>query len=393
MVFFGFSWGLGYNTGHMRTVITGQIGMDKKPYLEEVSRLAGERGGNIEIFNVGQMMYAEGPDIREGRILDLPLSRLHALRRAAIKDIISQTSPIEEHQHVVMNTHATFRWRHGLFPAFDFDQLIEFQPDLFICLVDNIEVVHDRLHAEHDIDATLKDCMVWREEEILATELMAQAVGCRNGFYVLSRGRHQSTTETCYRLIARNDMKKVYPSFPMSHVVDLPDVLAEIDQFRAALAEHFITFDPGDVDEKLLLDSGIEAAKNGKDWIEVEPHTFGGRVDGEPMRVSVREILDIAGDIEGQIYMRDFRLIDQSDMIVSLVPELPGGTPGLSSGVERELQHAWEHTKEVYVVWKPEKAPSPFITETATKIFTSVDEALTFFQEQGYFAMTNLFGH
>jgi hypothetical protein len=44
-------------------------------------------------------------------------------------------------------------------------------------------------------------------------------------------------------------------------------------------------------------------------------------------------------------------------------------------------------------VWKPEKAPSPFITETATKIFKSVDEALTFFQEQGYFAMTNLFGH
>jgi len=393
VVFFGFSWGLGYNTGHMRTVITGQIGMDKKPYLEEVSRLAGERGGNIEIFNVGQMMYAEGPDIREGRILDLPLSRLHALRRAAIKDIISQTSPIEEHQHVVMNTHATFRWRHGLFPAFDFDQLIDFQPDLFICLVDNIEVVHDRLHAEHDIDATLKDCMVWREEEILATELMAQAVGCRNGFYVLSRGRHQSTTETCYRLIARNDMKKVYPSFPMSHVVDLPDVLAEIDQFRAALAEHFITFDPGDVDEKLLLDSGIEAAKNGKDWIEVEPHTFGGRVEGEPMRVSVREILDIAGDIDGQIYMRDFRLIDQSDMIVSLVPELSGGIPGLSSGVERELQHAWEHTKEVYVVWKPKKTPSPFITETATKIFTSVDEALAFFQEQGYFAMTNLFGH
>jgi len=393
VVFFGFSWGLGYNTGHMRTVITGQIGMDKKPYLEEVSRLAGERGGNIEIFNVGQMMYAEGPDIREGRILDLPLSRLHALRRAAIKDIISQTSPIEEHQHVVMNTHATFRWRHGLFPAFDFDQLIDFQPDLFICLVDNIEVVHDRLHAEHDIDATLKDCMVWREEEILATELMAQAVGCRNGFYVLSRGRHQSTTETCYRLIARNDMKKVYPSFPMSHVVDLPDVLAEIDQFRAALAEHFITFDPGDVDEKLLLDSGIEAAKNGKDWIEVEPHTFGGRVEGEPMRVSVREILDIAGDIDGQIYMRDFRLIDQSDMIVSLVPELSGGIPGLSSGVERELQHAWEHTKEVYVVWKPKKTPSPFITETATKIFKSVDEALAFFQEQGYFAMTNLFGH
>jgi hypothetical protein len=107
----------------------------------------------------------------------------------------------------------------------------------------------------------------------------------------------------------------------------------------------------------------------------------------------VREILDIAGDIDGQIYMRDFRLIDQSDMIVSLVPELPGGVPGLSSGVERELQHAWEHTKEVYVVWKPAKPPSPFITETATKIFGSVDEALAYFSEQGFFEMASLFGN
>ena len=104
-------------------------------------------------------------------------------------------------------------------------------------------------------------------------------------------------------------------------------------------------------------------------------------------------MLDIAGDIDGQIYMRDFKLIDQSDMIVSLIPELDGGMPGLSSGVERELQHAFEHTKEVYVVWKPAKAPSPFITETATKIFPSVDDALEFFESEGMFAMGNLFGH
>ena len=58
---------------------------------------------------------------------------------------------------------------------------------------------------------------------------------------------------------------------------------------------------------------------------------------------------------------------------MSLVPN-GRGIPGLSSGVERELHHAFEHTKEVYVVWKPKKNPSPFITETATKIFSSVDE-------------------
>ena len=377
----------------MRAIITGQIGMHKKSYLQAVVDRGGERGDRIELFNVGDMMYAEAPDVRPGRILDLPLSRLNALRRAAFKDIISDTHPVSGSPNMMVNTHATFRWRHGLFPAYDFDQMRKLEPNLFVCLVDNIETVHHRLHAEHDIDATLKDCMVWREEEILATELLAQAMDGHNQFYILSRGRQEDTIETCLRLVTRDDMRKVYPSFPMSHVVDMPEVLAEIDQFRAALAENFISFDPGDVDEKLLLDRSIEAAKAGQDWIEVTPHSFGGSRSTDPLRVSVREVLEIAGDIDGQIYMRDFKLIDQSDMIVSLVPELPGGVPGLSSGVERELQHAFEHTKEVYVVWKPRKNPSPFITETATRIFRTVDEALAHFEKAGMFAEMNLFGH
>ncbi|MDZ4755518.1 MAG: AAA family ATPase [Phycisphaerae bacterium] len=377
----------------MRAVVTGQIGVDKKPYLKAVADLAGARGEKIEVLHLGDMMYREAPDIRPGRILDLPLSRLTTLRRAAFRDIINGTTPASAHPNVILNTHATFRWRHGLFPAFDFDLMKNFEPDMFICLVDNVEMVHHRLHQEHDIDATLKDCMVWREEEILATELLADALGCRNQFYVLSRGRLADTVETALRLITRPDMKKVYPSFPMSHVMDMPDVLAEIDDFRRQLAKHFIAFDPGDVDEKLLLDRALAAARDGEDRIDVTPHSFGGRAGGLKLRVSVREVLDIAGDIDGQIYMRDFKLVDQSDMIVSLIPELPGGVPGLSSGVERELHHAFEHTKEVYVVWKPKKNPSPFITETATRIFATVDEALKYFDSKGWFPQRDLFGN
>ncbi len=380
----------------MRAIVTGQVGMEKKPYLEAVKRLAGEQGEALDLYHLGDLMYNETRDVRPGKILDLPLSRLNSLRRAAFKDVNTQSSG---KKNAIVNTHATFRWRHGLFPAFDFDQVRAFEPDIFICLVDNIEVVHHRLHAEHEIDATLKDCMVWREEEILATEMLSQAIP-GSKFYIVSRGRHQDTRKTMFRLTCRPTMRKVYPSFPMSHVVDMPDVLAEIDSFRAALAEHFVTFDPGDVDEKLLLDRSIAAAREGKEFIEVAPHSFGGSKilgDGKPIKVRVREVLDIAGDVDGQIYMRDFKLIDQSDMIVSLIPELPGAggkdIPGLSSGVERELHHAFEHTKEVYVVWKPKKAPSPFITETATRIFKNVPEALEYFDSKGMFGEKNLFGH
>ncbi len=378
----------------MRAIVTGQIGMDKKPYLSATAAFAGQQGEPLHVYNVGDMMYREGPDVRPGKILDLPISRLSSLRRAAFKDIIADS---RDQKNILVNTHATFRWRHGLFPAFDYDQITKMEPDLFVCLVDNIEVVHHRLHQEHEIDATLKDCMVWREEEILATELMSRSIPSSR-FYILSRGRHEPTARTLFRLICRPQMRKVYPSFPMSHVVDMPEVLAEIDKFRADLAEHFITFDPGDVDEKLLLERAIAASKEGKDYIEVAPHSFGGsKASGAaPIKVRVREVLDIAGDIDGQIYMRDFKLIDQSDMIVSFIPEIPTASgkefPGLSSGVERELHHAFEHTKEVFVVWKPRKAPSPFITETATRIFRSTEEALAYFEQNGYFVQKNLFG-
>ncbi len=378
----------------MRVILTGQVGMDKKPFLEEVAAFAGQQGEPIDVYHIGDLMYAEASDIKPGRILDLPLSRLNSLRRAAFKDAIAES---RDKPNVIVNTHATFRWRHGLFSAFDFDQIKAFKPDLFVCLVDNIEVVHQRLHNEHVIDATLKDLMVWREEEILATELMSQAVP-GSDFVILSRGRYESSYKTMFRLSTRPQMKKVYPSFPMSHVVGMPEIQAEIDRFREILAEHFITFDPGDVDEKLLLDRAVDAAKNGQDFFDHAPVALGGEAGDKskaaaPIRMRTREVLDIAGDIDGQIYMRDFKLIDQADMIVSLVPELPGGIPGLSSGVERELQHAFEHAKDVYVVWKPAKNPSPFITETANGVFKSVEEAIEHFEKAGLFGQTNLFGH
>ena len=116
----------------MRAIVTGQIGVDKKPYLKAVKDAAELRGEPIELFHLGDMMYREAPDVRPGRILDLPISRLATLRRAAFKDVIGATLPAREHRNVVVNTHATFRWRHGLFAAFDFDQIAKFEPNMFI---------------------------------------------------------------------------------------------------------------------------------------------------------------------------------------------------------------------------------------------------------------------
>lgn len=357
-----------------RVVVTGQVGVDKKPFIEKVSTLAESRGCPVRRFHVGDMMYAEARDVRPGRILDLPLARLAALRRSVFKDILAQA---DQHDTVIVNTHAAFRWKHGLFPAFDHDQMLALDADLYITLVDNVDAVHERLTRDYELPHTLKDILVWREEEILATEVLASAVRGHGSFFVFARGVEDATVESLFRLIFKPGMKRVYPSFPMTHVMDMPDTLAEIDAFRATLANHFVTFDPGDMDEKRLIAEAAQAAADGR-------KTFRLAVHGRELELSVSEVNDIARDIDAQIYARDFKLIDQSDMIVSLVPELPTGKPGLSSGVERELQHAWEGTKEVYVVWQPKVEPSPFITETATRVFPTVDALLTHFQQRGY---------
>ncbi len=358
----------------VRVVVTGQVGLDKKPFLERVATLARDRGKEITICHVGDRMYAEAPDVAPGRILDLPRQRLDALRRSVFKDILTAADRAE---NLIVNTHATFRWKHGLFHAYDHDQMAALDADLYVTLVDNVDAVHERLEREHDIDHTLKDILVWREEEIVVTEAMAAALRGYGCAYILALGYENDTAESLYRLMFEPQRKRVYPSFPMTHVMDMPHVLAEIDAFRAVLAEQFITFDPGDLDEKRLLFDAGEATKKGEQTITIH-------VNGRDVNLKVPDITQVAGDIDGQIYARDFKLIDQSDMIVSYVPELPDGKPGLSSGVERELQHAFECTKEVFVVWKPVSEPSPFITETATRVFPGIEPMLDHFQAKGY---------
>jgi hypothetical protein len=194
---------------------------------------------------------------------------------------------------------------------------------------------------------------------------------------MISRGRNVPTTQTIFRLMFETNLKKVYPSFPMSHVMDLPDTLKEIDAFKAKLNDHFVTFDPADVDEFVLHMSAVKAMQEGE-------ATFVAQAADGPVTLKTAEVAQISGDIMGQIYARDFKMVDQSDMIISLVPELPNGKPGLSSGVERELHHAWEGGKEVYVVWASRGLPSPFISETATRVFKSTEEAIAYFKEKGY---------
>ena len=182
--------------------------------------------------------------------------------------------------------------------------------------------------------------------------------------------------ETFDGLIFDGGRKKAYLSFPMTHVMELAEVKNQIEGFRERMKQRFICFDPGNLEETYLPWYADKAVGQGSSSVELT-------VLGKEVRFEVSEIRQIESDIDSQIYARDFKLIDQSDMIISYIPELGDGRAAISSGVERELQHAYEAAKEVYVIWPAEAAPSVFVTQTATKVFKSIDEATEYFSNHG----------
>jgi len=358
----------------MIIVVTGMVGVDKKSYLQQVCQFAADKDKEVLLCNVGEMMYAEAPDIPNGKILDIPMKRLNSLRRSIFKDIIVKA---KKAPNLIVNTHATFRWRHGLFPAVDFDQMRQLGADMYICLIDGVVALHTRLIDEHSVEHSLKDLIVWREEEIIGTEMLCRGVDESVPFYCLARGAEEKTIETFYRLAFESRHKKAYLSFPMTHVVDMKNVREEINGFRQMMKKLFICFDPADLEESYLPLYAHKAAEQGSYFVEAE-------ILGQKVRLDLDQVQQIERDINSQIYARDFLLIDQSDMIISFIPTLADGRAAISSGVERELQHAHEAAKEVYVIWTAKQRPSVFITQTATKVFADINSAGEFFKKKKY---------
>ena len=157
----------------------------------------------------------------------------------------------------------------------------------------------------------------------------------------------------------------------------MEDVQKEISEFRQLMKQLFICFDPGDLEESYLPQKARRAKQEGLDYVEVTAL-------GRKVRLDLQEVRQIERDINSQTYARDFMLIDQSDMIISLVPSLADGRAAISSGVERELQPAHEAAKEVYVIWTAKQRPSVFVTQTATKVFANMAGAVDFFKEKEY---------
>lgn len=357
----------------MIVVFTGQVGVGKTPYIARVGETLHQRTGQpVTIYNVGDMMYRES-GARAGHILDLPPARLEAIRRSVFKDVLAQVGQPGYH---LLNFHISFRWHHGLFPAFDPDLMWNLNAGLYLTVVDNVQAVHDRLLQDHTVIHDLRDILVWREEEWNFTQICAQFIAGRDSHYLVCRGVRDESVPSIARLIQNPKHPKVYPSFPVTHVIGNPKIMGKINAFRELMAQHFVVFDPLYLEEKDVPVGARRAQAAGQESISLE-------VNGHEVVLSVTEVLANERIIDAQINHRDFTLIDQSDLVICYVPALEDGSPGLSSGVEREAKHGREAGKEVHLIWEPACEPSPMLEPNVTRRYSSIDELVASFRERG----------
>jgi adenylate kinase len=357
-------------------VVTGQVGTSKASFLEEVARrLSAITGRPTRAFHIGRMMYAEEPTFTPKRILFAEALLLKAVRRSVFREILRL---LRAGENVLINTHAVFRTDLALIPGLDDDLLKELKPDLFLNVVEPFPRVHLNLVKEHVIPHTLKDILVWREEETRVTEMYANAVCGPGHFFIVAMGNQRQHAPAIAGLIADPGQSSIYPSFPMTHVMGNRSLQKLINSFRAAIAKNYLVYDPGDIDEW----GPIVCAQKAK---AKRARSFKFPVNGEAVSFNTHEMLSIRRDVKAQMVRRDFDLILQAHGIVSFIPELPGGRPGLSSGVDRELQFAHDHTKVVGVVWRPGCDPSPFVSANADHIVRTVEEMLSLLRQPWYF--------
>ncbi|MEM0171017.1 MAG: AAA family ATPase [Thermoproteota archaeon] len=341
-------------------------GSGRVELINKFSEFAKEKKKSIKIFDVGKMMFdvAEklGIEIKENKILDLSPSALNFLRATVFEHIIHECSQYED---VVIATHACFRWRKFLIQAFDFNYLRELNPDMYITVIDSLLSIKLKLESSKAWKGrlSLKDILVWRDEETILTKSIADFQG--KPFFVVP---FSTPPESLFNLIFYPNTKKAYLSYPITHIGIDPSKIEQKNLFRDKLRQTgLIVFDPYDIEDSNILSFLSGNSKN--DFIKLE-------IDKLTVSLSLDEIKEVEKDIDEQIVSRDYQLIDQSDFIIVYY-----FSPVMSPGVLSEMAYGFSNNKNIYVVF--EGPESPFFKYYSTRIFSNEKDLYKFFVEEG----------
>ena len=136
-----------------------------------------------------------------------------------------------------------------------------------------------------------------------------------------------SPLEVAYNLIFQPWKRKAYISYPISDARGKPEVWERVLRFRKLTRSYLTAFDPLMIDEKRLHHMLLKHREEDPGAIRLVCD-----VRGKAVQLNVQEMEGIIPDIDGQIMARDYKLIDQSDMIVAYIPLDVDGSPLIAGG-------------------------------------------------------------
>lgn len=367
----------------MQTIIcTGITGSDRLGCLEATKEYARAHGRDLRIIDSWEIAQEVSKrPVDEATILNQP----EADRQRIFKDVYLEISrrlerdrqnerPNQE-KSVVVATHATFLWRSTYIKAFPENLLNPLRPDLFITITHDMERIKSNLDSDAHRrfrEITLTDVLYWRDREV--TETLSWVQKFKKKYFLIS---HNEPPETLYGVLFRPRAKKIYASYPMSHVSKRQTEAAGnlVVELRK---RGFVVFDPGSLNDVAYVDR-----VRGK----------GGRGEGkaiERTKKQMQTLLEIVGD---QTVKTDYLLIDQSDLVVVYYPSVTqrqnikgNGKVAtsvyvpLSAGVICEMVHGFHSGKRVYAIWLPQDTPSPFFRYHCERIFGAKKQLLAYLE-------------
>ena len=349
-------------------VCTGISGSGRREAIVNMVNLAQKKGFDIQIKNVGQMMYEKaeegGYPISEGKILDLPAFTLRSLRWSVFEDILRT---IDDAKHTIIDTHACFRWKKFVFNGFDYSYLSKLKPDIYFNVMDTIYSIKGRLELQKGWQGkhSLLELLIWRDEEAVLTRTFAEIQN--KEFYHLF---YDDPPESMFQIAFQSEVKKAYLSYPISFAT--PEQIQGVEVFRDTLRKKIVIFDPLGNRDMSWQTAAAALKKQGETEIEI-PFRHG---DVErTVIVPIEEIFEANDYLMDQTVNIDFMLIDQSDFIVVNYYDPDIHSPG----VNNEMQYARSNGKDVYIYW-PESRMSPFLERNITKHFKTHEELLDFFE-------------
>ena len=326
----------------MKVFLTSISECDKKGFIEETIKVAEKNNQTIKYFSMGDMLMERIKSNRDRTFNPENILNLdEGERSATISSIINELkSEIDKHDNVIISGHATFYWNKNFTNAFNWDYLNDLNPDMFITLIENTEMIYQNMSKSKQFapqQMTHDEILAWQNVEVNNVAGWSQFL--KKDQYILPRRESQGLL---YKIMMKPEMELVYASFPMSNIKTDEDKKC-IDDFVNRLNEYFAVITP----------RSIELSKEFS--------------EKEGAQTVLRDIKWFTGK--------------SKKTIVYYMPHKPELV--FSAGVMTEIVEGFNKTSDILGVF-PDRYYGPFEHYYIKNMFHSEDDLFKYIESQGY---------